>query len=214
MMADDPCKQGAEKEHVIIEAAQKRFGMYGLEKTSMREIANDLHMSKGSLYYYFPDKEHLYRAVVEKEQCLFLQMIREKTRAIDDPGELLREYGRTRLDYFRTLMNLGRLRMEAFRGIRSFMGDIWLKFKEREKDILTEVLQKGMERGVFRDIDARATAGLFLDLLRGLRESVISQKDMLYIDETEYDQLLEKTNAFLFIFIRGIGEEAQAQYQP
>lgn len=211
-MSDDPCKQGAEKEYAIIDAAQKRFGMYGLEKTSMREIANDLHMSKGSLYYYFPDKEHLYRAVVEKEQCLFLQMIREKTMAIDDPGELLRVYGRTRLDYFRSLMNLGRLRLEAFRGIRSFMEDIWLKFKEREKDMLTEVFEKGLEKGVFRDIDAGATAGLFLDLLRGLRESVMSKKDMLYIDETEYEQLLEKTNAFLSLFIRGIGATARAQY--
>jgi AcrR family transcriptional regulator len=209
-MVEDPCRPGVEKVHAIIDAAQRRFGMYGLEKTSMREIAHDLHMSKGSLYYYFPDKEHLYRAVVEKEQCLFLQMIREKTMAIDDPGELLREYANIRLDYFRSLLNLGRLRMQAFRGMRSFMEDIWMTFKEGEKEMLTEVFQKGMEQGVFHDLDADGTATLFLDLLRGLRESVISKKDMVYIDEKEYDQLLEKTHAFVDIFIRGIGSAVLA----
>ena len=59
------------KTDLIIEAAQKRFGLYGVEKTSMREIANDLKLSKASLYYYFPDKESLYKAVVEKEQKEF-----------------------------------------------------------------------------------------------------------------------------------------------
>ena len=210
-MSDDPCKHGAEKVHAIIDVAQQRFGVYGLEKTSMREIAHDLHMSKGSLYYYFPDKEHLYQAVVEKEQCLFLKMMREKTMSIDDPGELLQEYARTRLEYFRSLMNLGRLRIEAFKGMRSFMEDIWLKFKEREKDMLTGIFQKGVDDGVFHPMDAGSTAALFLDLLRGLRESVISRKNMLYIDEKEYEQLLEKTEAFLAIFIRGIGKAAYAK---
>ncbi len=69
------------KEQLILEAAQKRFGMYGIEKTSMREIADDLKLSKASLYYYFPDKESLYRAVIEKEQGEFIERIRERMTA-------------------------------------------------------------------------------------------------------------------------------------
>ena len=64
----------------IIDVAQKRFGVYGLEKTSMREIAEDLNLSKASLYYYFPDKESLYRAVVEKEQDEFIAKISENIK--------------------------------------------------------------------------------------------------------------------------------------
>ena len=52
----------------ILSAAQKRFGLYGLEKTTMKEIASDLGVSKASLYYYFPDKESLLKAVVELNQ--------------------------------------------------------------------------------------------------------------------------------------------------
>ena len=47
----------SDKVKLIIEASQRRFGLYGIEKTSMREIADDLKLSKASLYYYFPDKE-------------------------------------------------------------------------------------------------------------------------------------------------------------
>src|SRR5665648_72271 len=98
----------------ITETAQKLFGLYGVEKTSMREIADDLNLSKASLYYYFPDKESLYKAVIEKEQDEFIIKIHEKIRSIKEPGLLLREYAVTRLSYFRTLLNLSRLRWETY----------------------------------------------------------------------------------------------------
>ena len=62
--------ENTEKINLIVNAAQKRFGVFGLLKTTMQEIASDLCLSKGLLYYYFPGKEHLYKAVVEKEQKL------------------------------------------------------------------------------------------------------------------------------------------------
>lgn len=56
---------------MILEAALKRFKRFGLAKTTMDEIAKDLEISKGSLYYYFPDKDRIYIAVVERivAQC-------------------------------------------------------------------------------------------------------------------------------------------------
>lgn len=43
------------KREAIIEAAIKRFAHFGVGKTTMTEIGNDLSLSKASLYYYFPD---------------------------------------------------------------------------------------------------------------------------------------------------------------
>jgi AcrR family transcriptional regulator len=54
------------KKTLIIEAAQKRFSHFGVGKTTMNEIADDLSISKASLYYYFPDKLNLYAAVLQK----------------------------------------------------------------------------------------------------------------------------------------------------
>src|SRR3546814_112140 len=48
----------------ILEAAKRRFAHFGLAKTTMAEIAQDLSFSKALLYYYFPDKNALYAAVL------------------------------------------------------------------------------------------------------------------------------------------------------
>lgn len=54
------------KRELIIEGAIKRFVHFGINKTTMNEIAEDLSVSKPSLYYYFPDKTSLILGVVEK----------------------------------------------------------------------------------------------------------------------------------------------------
>ena len=47
-------------------------------------------------------------------------------------------------------------------------------------------------------------ASLFLDLLRGLRISLINEKETLFIEQEEYDLLFDKTIAFTNIFIKGL----------
>jgi AcrR family transcriptional regulator len=193
-----------DKVQLIIEAAQKRFGLYGVEKTSMREIASDLRLSKASLYYYFPDKETLYKAVVEKEQNEFLAKISEKIEAVQAPEVLLREYAVTRLSYFRTLLNLSRLRMGEYTGLKPVFRESFILFKEKEKEIIIRIFKTGIRREIFKIKNTDSTASLYLDLLRGLRISVVNDKETLVLGQEEYDRLLEKTIAFTDIFISGL----------
>jgi AcrR family transcriptional regulator len=193
-----------DKVQMIIEASQKRFGLYGIEKTSMREIADDINISKASLYYYFPDKESLYKAVVEKEQAEFISSISQCISGFHEPEELLLEYANIRLSYFRKLLNLSRLRLESYSGLKPVFRETMLSFKEKEKEIVKTIFEKGIISGVFFISDTDMTASLFLDLLRGLRIIVVNEKKTLFIEQDEYELLLGKTIAFTNIFIKGL----------
>jgi AcrR family transcriptional regulator len=211
-MEMDPAAHGIDKYDkvkLIIEASQKRFGIYGVEKTSMREIADDLKISKASLYYYFPDKESLYKAVVEKEQNEFIVKISERISDIDEPEQLLLEYSNARLSYFRTLLNLSRLRLETFSDMKPGFMEAIRNFREKEKEIIKRIFQKGISSGVFTISDTDSTAELFLDLLKGLRISLLNQKQTLFIEQAEYDMLLEKTLTFTDHFIKGLKYKKQ-----
>src|SRR5664279_996514 len=136
-MQMDLTKTGIDKSRklqIIIEASQKRFGIFGVEKTSMREIADDLKLSKASLYYYFPDKESLYKAVVEKEQREFIAKISERIFNFHEPEQLLLEYVDVRLSYFRSLLNLSRLRLETYSDLKPGLVEAINTFREKEKD--------------------------------------------------------------------------------
>jgi hypothetical protein len=143
-------------------------------------------------------------AVVEKEQAEFVSNISERISSITDPEQLLIEYASTRLSYFRTLLNLSRLRFESYSGLKPRFRETIRIFKEKEKYIISRIFEKGISAGIFFIDETDQTASLFLDLLKGLRVTVVNEKETLFIEQDEYELLLEKTIAFTNIFIKGI----------
>lgn len=65
----------------IINVADKIFSKFGFRKTSMDEIARIARKAKGSLYYYFENKEELFKEVITKE---INNLKRELTIIVDD----------------------------------------------------------------------------------------------------------------------------------
>jgi TetR/AcrR family transcriptional regulator len=195
------------KAEQIIKTAQNLFGLYGFEKTSMQEIAESLQISKGSLYYYFPDKENLYKSVVEKEQSEFLRILEKDLQNIQDPADCLRKYTFTRLSYFKALLNLSRIRTELLTEWHPVIASTFGEFREKEKKIVIRILEKGKNSGQFNYVDSYETATLFLDLLRGLRNTVLNNKKLLVIDESEFLELTDRVNAFTEIFIKGLKQK-------
>lgn len=193
-----------DKIRLIISAAQKLFGIYGAEKTSMREIADDIHLSKASLYYYFPDKENLYRAVLEKEQTEFLETLEKDIRDNPDPAECLRHYALNRLSYFKYLVNLGRISPASISDFKPLIADSFRDFREKEKKLVMEVLERGQNSGQFRMADIYGTASLFLEILRGLRSVFLSNKKLIIINDEEYKELSNRIASATDIFIKGL----------
>jgi len=188
----------------ILTAAQKHFAMYGLEKSTMREIASDLNISKGALYYYFSDKEQLYKAVVEKEQEEFIHLLTEKLSLMSDPKAMLLEYIEIRMKYFRNMLNLSRFRLQDFRNLKPLIGDTWMQFQTKEVEIIEQILNVGIKQNIFFIEQPHEVAQLFLDLLKGLRKNEFHEKELFYLNQDEYSGLVTRTFDFVNIFIKGL----------
>jgi AcrR family transcriptional regulator len=196
--------ENPEREEEIINVAQKRFALFGYDKTTMQELANDLKISKGSLYYYFPDKENLYKTIILKEQEVFIELLDVKLNDTDSPDQMLIEYVKTRLELFRNLINLSRSRMEDFRGIHSIIKETLNILNLQEREIVKEILKKGNEKKIYSISDIDKIAALFLDLLKGLRITQLRDMSIYYIDEKEYELLVNKSVLFVELFVKGI----------
>lgn len=57
-----------DKRHQILEGAHAVFTARGFDAASMNDIAAAANVSKGTLYVYFEDKEHLFVALIERER--------------------------------------------------------------------------------------------------------------------------------------------------
>ncbi len=89
----------------IIDVARKIFTRYGYRKTTMEEIAAASRKGKSSIYYYFPGKEDIFKAVVEKEAGELQARLDQAIRVDATPLEKLKAYIFFRLHHVRTVEN-------------------------------------------------------------------------------------------------------------
>ena len=187
----------------ILEAALKRFTHYGASKTTMNEIADDLHCSKASLYYYFPDKRAMHVAVLEKIGETYFQEMEKVAENVKSASEAL-----IKIVDIRKIFISRFCRLEIFKLLK----DVSDKFSEekkkgiqREVELHTKIIQAGNELGEFKVKDPRQIAELLVQACAGLRFSVPDHvSDDMNMDDEMFEQVIEKQKQLLEIFINGI----------
>lgn len=192
-----------EKTATIVTAAAKRFAYYGFAKVTMDEIAADIGMAKASLYYYFPSKELLFKAVVEREQGQFFSKIHAMMEQHITASGKLKEYVRLRLEYFRELVNLGSITLKKSSEGKEIFKSLIDSFLEKEKKLLETILHEGKRNDEFSFGSVPQTAELFLHILQGIRLRTINEAPHR-LDEDRYQQLQKEMDLFVSIFAKGI----------
>lgn len=192
------------KEKEIIEAARNRFAHYGFSKVTMEEVALDVGMGKASLYYYFPNKEDLFKSVIQKEQDLFVEEIKNLIRQNLTASKKLEDYVSKRLEYFQQLINLATLNVHSFVDIKSMFKELFKSFEDQELLLLQKIFDEGKSKGEFDKSVTEKTTRIFLHLLQGLRLRIIKSININRTEKVNYAELREETMRFVNIFSRGI----------
>lgn len=84
-------KIGQKNRQIILEAAVKAFAQHGFKGTSLKQIADDAHLPKTNVLYYFRSKQILYLAVLEDILQAWNSRFDQAT-ANDDPATTLADY--------------------------------------------------------------------------------------------------------------------------
>lgn len=96
----DPALEARRREQ-ILDTAAKVFAGFGFGATDVQVIADRIGVGKGTVYRYFPTKEQLFLAAVERGlHELTAEMDRVIETPVSDPVEQTRRAVRTYLDFF------------------------------------------------------------------------------------------------------------------
>jgi AcrR family transcriptional regulator len=194
------------KRDTIIEGAIKRFIHYGINKTTMNEIAEDLSVSKPSLYYYFPDKNSLVLGVIEKIFDDYFKLIEQVLQADLSLEECMAGFIEIRHRFFQKyyMMHLSGNTPDP-----SLNSDVlkerFMKMKGRNVQLHADIFQKSMDKGEIAPTDANKTAELYIDSLTGITSLCImhGNKD-LFPSKKEMKDILDKQLSLSAIFIKGL----------
>ena len=87
-MPRPPRSQGAETRERILDVAQDLFTRQGYDKTSLRDIAERLSITKAALYYYFERKEDILLELHLRLHAMGTTLLDELEAAPDGPARV------------------------------------------------------------------------------------------------------------------------------
>lgn len=108
----------------IIEAAQRLIAEHGVEKTSMRDIANEAGITTGAIYYYYKSKEELLYDVMDYASAVTSEIMKMRALPEAQPDEVLDEIARR---VRRQMMNHRVWNLRFYLGLQAAQGDETLR---------------------------------------------------------------------------------------
>lgn len=161
----------AMRKRQILMAALAAFSEKGYDKTSVSDIVKKSGLSKGTLYWYFENKQAIFIAMVEmvfEDIVGYFQNSLAETQDLSPPERLHKAL--TSMDFMVD-------EMVKFAGLYAdFFTQAWQTEEVREslkrlyKEIVEPfepIIQEGIDKGYFREVDAHQTALTILGAMDG-----------------------------------------------
>jgi AcrR family transcriptional regulator len=183
----------------IIRVAQNLFQKYGLDKTTMEDIADGLGKGKSTLYHYFKSKEKIFLTVIRKEIQEVSAKVNSAIKEKSSPSEQLRSILSVRYYETKSKMLLYLIIISESKKHLDLFQKIQCEINITEIELLKKVLMEGIIQKEFKSIkqkDCNALALLAMSMSRGIHTDIILS-GKLPSEDIKIETVIE-------VFVRGI----------
>lgn len=170
----------------IVDAARALLLSKGYRNVSLRKIARKINVSATSIYLYFEGKDDLLHTLIEEAIEQLNNELEQALNPGDHPVEKLEALARTYVSFglahpaqYQTIYlvssdEMARYPKEKFRKAR------------RGYQLVIDVLQEGIEKGIMHEHKPRVAAYTFWAQLHGVMSVVLSERLDTRIDQNEF----------------------------
>ncbi len=199
-------REKTERRQAILAAAQRLFNEQGFEKVSMRNIAEAIEYSPATIYLHFTDKNELLFAL-QNQAFGQLRQAFESVFTIEHPAERLQAVGHKYLAFafehpelFELMFILnGPMEAVEARGEAAPWASGRAAF-----DRVVQVMQQGMDAGVFQCADAETAALMVWSQVHGLAALFLRKRLVIFPEERRQTLMEEAMKLFNRILQHGL----------
>lgn len=189
-------KEKEDMRSLILNAARKIFLEKGYELTSMRNIAEEIQYSPGTIYLYFRDKDDIFHALHEEGFGKMLTMM-QPLQHVADPFERLKAMGRIYMEFARNNKDFYDLMFIMDAGIdlkkdpdKWEMGDHTLGF-------LKAVIADCINHGRFKGMDIDDLSFTIWSSMHGMCALYCRNRCLAYPDKDPFELMHNGYNNFV-----------------
>lgn len=190
-------KRVGDKYEAIIDAAVKVIASNGYHHAKVSQIAKEAGVADGTIYLYFKNKEDVLISMFTEKISRFAGNVRDSLARLERPEDQLRELIHMHFDFLSGDPNMAIVtQIELRQSDRASRIEIG-KVVKTYLDMIDELIEKGIEQGVFRqEMDARLARKMIFGTLDEMVTAWV-MKDMKYDLKAMADPIFE-------MFLKGI----------
>jgi AcrR family transcriptional regulator len=187
--------QTRDKKRMILDIATGIFSRYGYAKTSLDEIARQARIAKGTVYYYFPNKEELFISVVTEQAKGFIETMQSRLKEVEGFENKLRFFMQTPIKYICDEMPIW---LEGLKSIPFNYKEHFEKYRNLHREtmlrMLIDIIQQGVAEGMVSDrISSERLCEVLNDwfLLGDLSVMVVDFEGLLRRIERDHEVIMQ-----------------------
>jgi AcrR family transcriptional regulator len=144
----------------IFNSALKCFNKKGYYKTSIDDIAAEVGITKGGIYYYFPSKKKLFIELFHDKVNSYFDKLTDYMHSKPGPAERIWQLLEQAEEDFQKNLAIYKFGLEFItvsardREIRKEVAS----FYEKRVKIFTRIIEEGINAGIFKNIDPESVA--------------------------------------------------------
>ena len=149
-----------ERKDQIMNAAEEVFTLKGFDEARMDDIAEETGLSKGTLYLYYKSKDDLIIAILDRIFQREFRVLEDLDFSVVSAEQAIDLFVDTIAKDIKLMLRLMPIAYEflalAFRN--KFVQGALKIYVNKYMDILVPIIQKGIDSGEFRPVDAQEVA--------------------------------------------------------
>jgi len=155
----------------ILEAAKRVFQKWGLNKTTMEDIAHAAGKGKSTLYYYYKSKDEIFEYLAINEISNIIQKAKVIVANEKTAKDKLKKYIVETLNQMKNTISIYPLVKGEIKGNKVFIEKLRNQIDVMEESIIQEILMEGIAGGEFNFLNkdkVNKAANVIVGIIRGL----------------------------------------------
>jgi AcrR family transcriptional regulator len=188
----------------IGQGAMQCFAKYGLEKTTLDDIAKTIGLNKASLYYYYKNKEDIFLEVAVGEGKQFINNLQEKVMQKKGMENRVQFYLQERVQYYMHVLNKNKVSTETLNKILPRFFELIEGMMKEEIKFLGSIIKEGMKAGEIIKTDADKLSSSLINMSDSLKHSVEQHALLKGESEADYTLSLQEMKFLVQLIFNGL----------
>lgn len=167
----------------IVSAGIRVFSSKGFNRCSVEDILQEAHVARATFYSYFDSKRDLFVELVDNITNTLYEIARhnmeEMPNSLQDLKERTSKTIKELFEFFNQNLEFASIYIQEVMGMNPEIDSRIAKWQSRLAELIRALIQRGMDMGVFRRVDADIIANLISGAIQHMGLSLfVSAQDV------------------------------------